>query len=71
MERARAIWEELGLPWPRPEAPWYGYSLGDWHPAFDEQARRAAEGGYWRTGEELARRRRDDVPPNTPVYPTS
>jgi UbiD family decarboxylase len=69
MERAQAIWQELGLPPLRPEAPWYGYSLGDWHPVFDEQARRAAEGGYWQTGEELARRRRDDVPPNTPVYP--
>jgi len=69
MERARAIWEELGLPALKPEAPWYGYSLGDWHPVFEEQARRAAAGEYWRTGEELARRRRDDVPPNTPVYP--
>jgi 4-hydroxy-3-polyprenylbenzoate decarboxylase len=69
MERAREIWEELGLPALQPEAPWYGYSLGDWHPVFDEQARRAALGDYWRIGEELARRRRDDVPPNTPVYP--
>ncbi len=69
MERARAIWEELGLPPLKPEAPWFGYSLGDWHPVFEEQARRAALGDYWRIGEELARRRRDDVSPNTPVYP--
>jgi 4-hydroxy-3-polyprenylbenzoate decarboxylase len=69
MERARAIWEELGLPALQPEAPWYGYTLGDWHPTFDEQARRAAAGDYWSVGEELARRRRDDVPPNTPVAP--
>jgi 4-hydroxy-3-polyprenylbenzoate decarboxylase len=69
MERARGIWEELGLPPLKPEAPWYGYSLGDWHPVFEAQARRAVTGEYWRTGEELARRRRDDVPPNTPVQP--
>src|SRR6185503_15185336 len=30
MERARAIWEELGLPKLKPEAPWHGYSLGEW-----------------------------------------
>jgi UbiD family decarboxylase len=69
MERARAIWEELGLPPLRPEAPWHGYSLGDWHPQFDEQARRAAAGDYWAIGAELAQRRRDDVAPNTPAYP--
>jgi 4-hydroxy-3-polyprenylbenzoate decarboxylase len=69
MERARVLWEELGLPPLRPEAPWYGYSLGDWHPRFDEQARRAAAGDYWTIGAELARRRRDDVAPNTPVRP--
>jgi UbiD family decarboxylase len=69
MEHARDIWEELGLPALQPEAPWYGYSLGDWHPVFEAQARRAVAGDYWRTGEELARRRRDDVAPNTPVNP--
>jgi 4-hydroxy-3-polyprenylbenzoate decarboxylase len=69
MERARTLWEELGLPPLRPEAPWYGYSLGDWHPYLDELARRAAAGDYWAIGAELARRRRDDVAPNTPVRP--
>jgi UbiD family decarboxylase len=69
MERARGIWEELGLPPLKPEAPWHGYSLGDWHPVFEEQAQRAVAGDYWRTGEELAQRRREDVTPNTPVYP--
>jgi hypothetical protein len=52
MERAKVIWEELGLPALKPEAPWYGYSLGDWHPVFDEQARRAAAGA--RAGAALA-----------------
>ena len=30
MERAKVIWEELGLPALKPEAPWFGYSLGEW-----------------------------------------
>ena len=30
MERAKVIWEELGLPKLKPEAPWFGYSLGEW-----------------------------------------
>ena len=30
MENARKIWEELGLPKLKPEAPWFGYSLGEW-----------------------------------------
>ena len=41
MERAKAIWEELGLPKLKPEAPWFGYSLGEWSPEFDEAALRA------------------------------
>lgn len=69
MEQARAIWEELGLPELQPESPWHGYSLGDWHPRFDEYARRATAGDYWAYGAELANRRRDDVPVNTPVEP--
>ena len=27
MENAKALWEKLGLPPLRPEAPWHGYSL--------------------------------------------
>ena len=44
MENARAIWEELGLPAITPEAPWHGYSLGDWDDAWDVFARRAVGG---------------------------
>src|SRR5256712_5728384 len=29
MERAREIWEELGLPKLKPQAPWFGYTLGE------------------------------------------
>ena len=35
MERAKVIWEELGLPKLKPESPWFGYSLGEWSPEFD------------------------------------
>src|SRR5207237_4139468 len=51
MERARKIWDELGLPALRPQPPWFGYSLGDWLPEWDEAApprvagRHVADGG--------------------------
>src|SRR3954471_1307166 len=35
MERARKIWDELGLPALSPRPPWHGYSLGDWDEAWD------------------------------------
>jgi len=57
MERARQIWEELGLPPLRPEAPWHGYSLGLWPADFDEEAARAVAGRSGETGEELTRTR--------------
>ncbi len=44
MERARAIWEELGLPALSPEPPWHGYSLGLWPDDLDAEAARAAAG---------------------------
>src|SRR2546422_11629036 len=31
MERAKEIWEELGLPKLKPESPWYGYSRSEEH----------------------------------------
>jgi 4-hydroxy-3-polyprenylbenzoate decarboxylase len=67
MERARAIWEELGLPPLKPEAPWFGYSLGEWPRELEEAAERAVRGDYFVTGEILAKRRRKDVPMNTEV----
>jgi 4-hydroxy-3-polyprenylbenzoate decarboxylase len=39
MERAKAIWEEEGLPKLDPKVPWYGYELGHW----PEELRKAAE----------------------------
>jgi 4-hydroxy-3-polyprenylbenzoate decarboxylase len=67
MERAKTIWEELGLPKLKPEAPWFGYSLGEWPEELDRAAERAVKGEYFETGKELAKRRRNDVRINTEV----
>ncbi|MFN7751119.1 MAG: UbiD family decarboxylase [Pseudomonadota bacterium] len=67
MERAKQIWEELGLPALKPQAPWFGYSLGEWSPAFDRAAELAVRGDYFVTGELIAKQRRNDVKMNTEV----
>lgn len=61
MERSKAIWEKLGLPKLRPQAPWFGYSLGDWLPQWDEAAERAATGRYLENGEISFKHQRNDV----------
>jgi 4-hydroxy-3-polyprenylbenzoate decarboxylase len=67
MERARAIWQRLGLPPLKPENPWHGYELGDWPAELDRQARMAAQGDYFALGREMGNQRRSDVAMNTPV----
>ena len=67
MENAKKIWEELGLPPLRPQTPWYGYSLGEWSPEFDEAAQQAVNGDYATYGETLIARRRSDVGMNTEI----
>ena len=57
MEKAREIWEELGLPRLSPKPPWYGYSLGDWDEELEEEAKLAVKGEYLRNGEKLKARR--------------
>ena len=69
MERARRIWEELGLPALRPQAPWHGYTLGDWLPQWDAAARRAVEGRYLENGRVSAKQRRKGVKPETKFRP--
>ena len=70
MERAQQLWNRLGLPALEPESPWYGYSLGDWNPELDEEAKLAVAGEFWQTGKKIAgeRRRTDEVPVNTSYY---
>jgi len=67
MERAKEIWEELGLPALKPQSPWFGYSLGEWSDEFDRAAELAVKGEYFETGKELVKRRRKDVRMNTEV----
>jgi len=69
MERAQKIWEKLGLPALRPEAPWFGYSLGDWLPEWDQAAQRAATGRYLENGRISAQQRRKGVKPETKFRP--
>lgn len=61
MERARDIWNELGLPRLKPQNPWYGYSLGQWSEELEEEARLAVRGEHYITGKKLAgmRKKRD------------
>ncbi len=67
MEKAKGIWEELGLPPLNPQGPWFGYSLGDWTEDFEIMADRAVKGDYWVTGDIIAQQRRNDVPMNTEI----
>ncbi len=53
MERARQIWEELGLPKLEPQEPWHGYFMGLWPNDLDEEAKLAAAGDYDKVGEKL------------------
>ncbi len=69
MERARKIWEELGLPALRPQSPWHGYSLGDWLPQWDEAALRAVQGRYLENGRASEGKRRKGVKPETKYRP--
>ena len=70
MERARAIWERLGLPPLKPESPWHGYELGHWPAELERQARMAAASDYFALGRETGNQRRNDVTMNTPIERT-
>src|SRR3984893_18417168 len=69
MERAKGIWEELGLPALRPQAPWFGYSLGDWLPQWDVAAERAVQGFYLENGRISEKQRRKGLKPETKFRP--
>ena len=67
MERAQAIWKELGLPPIIVRPPWHGYSLGDWNEAWDIFARNAVAEEWEKNGANTATRRRGGLTPETPV----
>lgn len=66
MERARALWSELGLPDFVPQSPWHGYSLGYWPKHLAEQARKATDGDSFDLDDRLRQHRRKDVEMNQP-----
>ncbi len=68
MEQAKDLWEKLDLPPLRPESPWHGYTLGDWHERWDVAAKNAADSNYLKNGEEtLGRQVSLDIIPETSV----
>jgi UbiD family decarboxylase len=67
MERARKMWDELGLPALKVHAPWHGYSLGDWDAVWDVYASRAVAGQWEVSGKETFAHRRGGLSPETPV----
>ena len=69
MERAKAIWDELGFEPLRPQPPWFGYSLGDWLPQWDEAAERAALGRYLENGLISVKQKRKGIKPETKFRP--
>jgi 4-hydroxy-3-polyprenylbenzoate decarboxylase len=70
MERARKVWEELGLPKLRPQSPWFGSAAGgDWLPVWDEIAQRAASGDYLENGRRSEKLRRKGLKPETRFRP--
>jgi 4-hydroxy-3-polyprenylbenzoate decarboxylase len=66
MEHAKGLWEKLGLPALTPEAPWHGYSLGDWNQEWDDMAATATRGDYMENGKRSEGLRRSGLKPNTP-----
>jgi 4-hydroxy-3-polyprenylbenzoate decarboxylase len=67
MERARTIWEELGLPPVTVPSPWHGYTLGDWTDTWQRFAQRAVAGEWEKNGAETLARQRGGLDPETPV----
>jgi 4-hydroxy-3-polyprenylbenzoate decarboxylase len=67
MERARKIWDEIGMPPIAPQPPWHGYTLGDWADDWETYARRAVTGDWEKSGKETLARRRGGLTPETPV----
>jgi len=69
MERARKLWEELGLPKLRPQSPWFGEPQGDWLPQWEEAAKRAVAGDYLENGRISEKLRRAGLKPETKFRP--
>ena len=69
MERAKGLWDKLGLPKLRPQPPWFGAPVGDWIPEWDTAAERAATGRYMENGRVSEQLRRGGIQPETRYVP--
>ena len=69
MERAKDIWDELGLPQLNVQMPWHGYSLGAWHQIWDDAGRRAAAGGYLENGRISKEQAQENLKPESKLDP--
>jgi 4-hydroxy-3-polyprenylbenzoate decarboxylase len=69
MERARKLWDDLGLPKLRPQSPWFGSPQGDWLPQWEAAAQRAVAGGYLENGRISANSQRKGLKPETKFRP--
>ena len=69
MEKARGIWDELGLPTLKPQPPWFGYSLGDWLPEWDAAALRAVQGDWMENGRISEQHKKKGLVPETKFRP--
>jgi 4-hydroxy-3-polyprenylbenzoate decarboxylase len=69
MERARKLWDELGLPKLRPQSPWFGSPQGDWLPQWEAAAKRAVAGGYLENGRLSEKSQRTGLKPETKFRP--
>ena len=69
MERAKGIWDELALPALKPQPPWFGYSLGDWLPAWDAAALRAVNGDWMENGRISEQHKKKGLKPETKFRP--
>ncbi len=69
MVHAKKLWESLDLPKLKPQAPWFGYTLGDWSSVWDAAAKRAVDGDYLENGKISKTQVRNDVTAETKFRP--
>jgi len=58
MDRAKEIWEELGLPRLRPREPWYGISLGEWPEEYQRHAEMGERGEFDKIAAEILQQKK-------------